>query len=453
MKKPLILPVLFALAALTLLATVPAMAGTVYVPLVIDQEVDGNLFQTEILVTNNSEDFSTFVYLVLPSLSNGTDRPDDAGEEVLLAPHATFTLRDLVAPGETAMVEIDTDPEVSVTSRLISFNQNGERLLGAEAPVVTSENSVGPNVDAYMQGWNRLPDSEVTDFHIINIGQSEASCFAWLYGPNGALLVNGAQFGNAPLSQRSIDDVLGLVGLSAAENVSAIFNCDQPYYPYATTLDPLTGEVIFLAPSGSGRSALLPPGMVEPPIDGAFLFEQPGIFHRPTGGNEVKHFDIPMPGNPRYSRILLDMDFTHGGWNNPSSFNHNIFWLNRGNIWRSNNFGYVNAFGPNRNELKLTINAGLPAATVVTESAGVALQPGTTYHLAYDFNTNTNRITVVLSVGGTPVASITEIPTVNSVNTVDDKWFIAFGHRPDELGPELPTYGWSYSNLRIQWVP
>lgn len=443
----------FALLLLLTMAATPILAGTVYVPLVIDQEQNGNLIQTQIRVTNNGPDISSFTYLVLPSLTDGTDRPDDAGIEVLLQPHTTFLLQDLVTPNASAMVEITADPDISVTSRIISFAEDGTARLGAEAPVVTSDNVSQATEDAYLQGWNRIQGTELTDFHIINLGQTDAVCFAWLYGAGGNLLVNGAEFGSVPLSQRSIADVLGLIGLTTTEDVSAIFNCNQPFYPFATTVNQLTGEVLFISPSGSGRSALQAPGMTEPPVDGATLFERPGVFHRPTVGNETERFDIAFPGNPRFKRILLEMDFTHGGWGTPSSNNHGIVWLNRGDRWRSNLFGYINAFGPGRNELKLSLNAGLPAGAIVTESAGVVLQPGTTYHVRYDYNTNTNRVTLTLSVGGTPVASLTEFPTVNNINTVDNNWFLVFGHERGAVGPEVPTYGWSYSNLRVQWIP
>jgi hypothetical protein len=30
---------------------------------------------------------------------------------------------------------------------------------------------------------------------------------------------------------------------------------------------------------------------------------------------------------------------------------------------------------------------------------------------------------------------------------------VEFGHYPGQDGPEVPSYGWQYSNLRIEFVP
>lgn len=50
-------------------------------------------------------------------------------------------------------------------------------------------------------------------------------------------------------------------------------------------------------------------------------------------------FDIPFEEGTVFSKIVVDMDFFHGGWGGVPSHNHNIFWLNRGNSWPRNVFG------------------------------------------------------------------------------------------------------------------
>ena len=54
-----------------------------------------------------------------------------------------------------------------------------------------------------------------------------------------------------------------------------------------------------------------------------------------------------MAANQTFDKITLDLDVKHGAWNaNGSNENHAIFWLNRGDKWAQNVYGYVNVFGP-----------------------------------------------------------------------------------------------------------
>ena len=446
---------LFGITLALLALAAPTWAGTVYVPLVVDQlDAGGTLVTTEIHLTNTSRtELKGFTYLVLPSMTDGTDRAEDAGTDVLLQPLSTFVLRDLVAAGESAMLEVDADREIAVSARLIPVAESGAVNMGVALPIATSSSLIPAGEDGQVQGWDRVGGEVVTDFHILNLGAQEASCASFVQRENGTALVNGFQFVVPPLSQRTIPDVLNLIGQNNVENITAYFNCDQPSFPFSSAANLVNGQYRVQGPSASGRSTLLPPGQTDPPIAGATVYEQSGVFHTPTVGNESKHFDVPMPGNPSFSKVVVEMDFTHGGWNVPTNFNHAIFWLNRGNRWRSNNFGYVNTFGPGTNTVKLITNAGLPAGVVQPKEVGAVLNPGSTYHVYYEYDTNINRILLQITQNGNPVVTLTDVPTVNRVATVDNNWFLAFGHETGAVGPEVPTYGWSYANLRVQWVP
>lgn len=437
-----------------LISAAPAWSGTVYVPLTINVDKDGNQLETEIRVTNTSAtDFRSFNYYVIPENTDGTLRPDDFGEEVLLAPRAAFVLQDLVGEGETAMVEITAENDIGITSRLVSTSAQDVLLIGHDVPVISSDNLPNGGETAILQGWARTATDLRTDFHLVNLGQLTTNCTTSIYDDNGLSLISNFQFAQQPLSLRSFKDVLSIINIVENDEISALFSCDQPFYPFATTYSALTGEVLAISPSASGRSNLLPPGGLDQPIPGAVVFERPGLFHRPTVGNEAAHFDIPFPGNPSYSRIVLDMDFTHGGWGNPSNSNHGIFWLNRGTRWRSNLFGYFNAFGPNTNEIKLSTNAGLAPGAIRAKTAGAALIPGVTYHVHFEYDTVSNFYEATITSGGQFIASVRDVPTVNRINTVEENWFVVFGHESGAFGPEVPTYGWSYFNLRVQWVP
>lgn len=438
-----------------ILSAGPVLAGTVYVPLATDVELDGNRLATEIRVLNTSPTaFRSFRYYVIPEGTDGTDRPEGpVGELVQLAPRTSFLLRDLVADGESAMVEISADDEIHVSSRLISDDVSGAPLLGHEMPVVSSENVVPADGSAALQGWARTATDLRTDFHLMILSESSATCSARVFGPDGEILAAGVTFGQQPTSLRTFPDVLSLLQVVERDEISAIFSCDQPFYPFSVTSSRLTGELLLMVPSASGRSALTPPGDREDPEPGAMVFERPGVFHRPTVGNESRRFDIPFPGNPTFSRIVLEMDFTHGGWAPDPTDNHGIFWINRGDRWRSNNFGYFNAFGPGTNQVRLATNANLPATVVQGRSVSAFLAPGTTYRVRFEYDTVADFYESTIFRDGEVLATVRDEPTVNQIRTVDENWYLVFGHNVETAGSEVPTYGWTYSNLRVQWIP
>ena len=443
------------LLTLALLSGASAVwAGTVYVPLVVDQDLNGNRLETVIRITNTSADTDrSFTYLVIPANTDGTVRNEDDLLEVLLTPQSTFLLQNLMTNGQAGMVEISAASEISVTARLEGSSAEGAPILGADTPVITSSNVRLGGTDVALQGWSRVDLEEQTDFHLVILGQAPANCTATIYDGNGATLLNGFEFAQGPLSQRSYPDVLSLLNVSTRDEITAVFNCDQSFYPFGTIHDLVGGEVLFVPPSGSGRSTLLPPSDGPPVEPGATVLEVPGVFHVPVPGAESKRFNMEFPGNPTFSRIILDMDFVHGGWHARSNDNHGIFWLNRGSKWKNNLFGYLNVFGPEENKLKLSSNANLGAGNVRAKTVGAALQPGTTYHVHFEYNTNTDTYFAEISENGQLVVSVSDRTTVNKINTVEENWFVDFGHERGAVGPEVPTYGWQYMNLLVQWLP
>jgi hypothetical protein len=428
-------------------------AGTVYVPLVVDQDLNGSRLETVIRITNTSATTDRiFSYYLIPSNTDGTERNEDDITEVLLTPHGTFLLENLVANGQTGMVEISAASEISVTARLEGMSVESVPILGADTPVISSFNLLPGGTDAALQGWSRVDQQQQTDFHLINLGQSTANCVATIYDGNGSTLLSGFDFVQKPLSQSSFPDVLSLIGIATRDEITAVFNCDQSFYPYSTIHDLNGGEVLFVSPSGSGRSSLLPPSDGPPVEPGATVLEKPGVFHTPTQGNESKRFNLAFPGNPVFSKIILDMDFRHGGWHARSDENHAIFWLNRGTKWRNNLFGYFNTFGPGENKVKLSTNVNLNGG-IRAKTVGATLQPGNVYHVHFEYDTNTNVYFAEISQNGQSVVRVTDQPTANNINTVEQNWFVDFGHERGAAGPEVPTYGWDYMNLLVQWIP
>ena len=449
-------PALCLLALIMLFSASATWAGTVYVPLVVDQTSNGHNLETVIRITNTSptED-RAFNYLLITRNSDGTDRNEDDITEILLTPRSTFILTNLVNGTQAGMVEISAPSDIAVTARLEGTSAQSQPILGAEMPVITSSNAVTGGFNGVLQGWSRADLQRQTDFHLINLGQITANCTATIFDGNGSTLLNGFSFTQRPLSQSSFADVLSLINIVDRDEVVAVFNCDQAFYPFSTVHDLITGETLFIGPSGSGLSGLQPPGDGGlPPVEpGATVLQRPGTFHVPSPGNESHHIDINMPGNPEFKKIVLDMDFFHGGWHPISNDNHAIFWLNRGTRWRNNLFGYFNAFGPNANNVKLSTNADFGAGNIRAKTAGIALQSNNVYHVHFEYDVVADVYFAEISQNGQILARVVDNPTTNRIRTVENNWFVAFGHETGAVGPEVPTYDWQYQNLQVQWIP
>jgi hypothetical protein len=84
-------------------------------------------------------------------------------------------------------------------------------------------------------------------------------------------------------------------------------------------------------------------------------------------------------------------------------------------------------------------------------------QQGVSYHVRYVYDAEINKITMTVSSGGTTV-SILEMngSAINKTIMVPAAGlFVQFGHTAAQAagGIEFPTYGWVYSNLRIEMTP
>ena len=142
------------------------------------------------------------------------------------------------------------------------------------------------------------------------------------------------------------------------------------------------------------------------------------------------------------------------------------FWLHRGS-YTQNTVGNVNVFGKvGKNGNFFAMNQNVDASKPMTgrlRPADLVLGGSTTYHLAYLYDAESRKAFFGISgAGRSEVASfaatardgILQIPKKNRWS--DSSLFVEFGHfgesRPRKGFPAVPTYGWSYSNLRLTMV-
>ncbi|MCB1034310.1 MAG: hypothetical protein KDD47_10815 [Acidobacteria bacterium] len=441
---------------LTLATAVPVFAGTLYVPTAENTVIEGIEVRTQLWVSNQGTEPRRFSTLLLAEGSDGTDRESGASDEILgVPPQATVFLNSVVGEGEFGMLELEAAPQIAVSARLVSF-VNGVAGEGAALPVISSENLVEAGDLAELVPLSKL-ETEATDLTVVNLAFEPAECSINLFRANGTTVVGTSVISLEPLSMRRFPDVLGIVGVDALAAGRASVTCDQSFYAYATTINTATGEIVVTKPAGLGTSTLKRPGDEPPPAPcpaGAECFAVDGDFFTPQRGDDKRRIEIPVTKNVQFSRFVIDLDFRHGGWfdRNPSGI-HNIIWVTRTGKYAGDTVAFVTTRGPNRDLVRNEITANLPRGTEgrkVTQN--VALEPGTLYHLLYEFDGESRQVSVTITEKNTGrlVVGLFQRDGV-PVRTGSGTWSANFSDNFVEA--HVPSHGWTFSNFEIRFLP
>ena len=439
------------LVVFALLGVATASAGTVYVTLVSNETVNGTTYETELRVSNPTNQPRVFSALFLRTARPNVDRPaQQQGSEFSVPPGTTRVFRGLNTAGANiGMLEISAENELIFSARLVP-KRGGNEFEGAQIPIVSSDTLVRGGNTMHLQGWKR-GNGQISSFGLLNLSQTTNSCRVEIEDFQGKALMNPITLKIEPLLHAHWTDVLDIIDVTSGSEIRAEVTCTKEAYAYGLILDPESGGVETVQISQSGASALRVPGAKEECPPGALCFEEPGIFHVPQPGNDVWKKDYPIAPGQTFKVLRLNLRFQHGGWDRDSGGIHNLFWISR-NVWRSNNFGYVNARGPNRNEVTNVTNVDLPAGVTKRTVASVALVPGQTYDLEYTYDTRAGVIrTQIRNAAGNLVVDMRDSTSTPNIKTQGAGFFIECGlHR---IFQEVPTHGWVYQDLRWTLEP
>lgn len=452
---------LVCLALLLALCSVPAFAGTVYVPLLSGNGVDDGEYLTRVWVTNESGGPQTIETVVIPMNADGTQGRDGGpGPDKTVVPAGKTSVIEI--SGKSGLLEITSEGagDLAINAEVRHTGLNGSEVTHSITPVLTSRNMAAGGETLTLQGLRRSEEGVFTNLGLVNLGHSETQCTVKVFRAGGAQIAGTALLNLKPLTQVNFPDALDILGQSQAVDVNASISCDESFYAFLTVYERATGEAIFIRPSATDDSTLAPPGQDAPSVPGAVLFTQNGTFHTPTPGEPTKIYNIGVPGDRAYTNVVVDFDFFHAGWygNDPAG-NHSLVWLHRGACcwpnWKKNITVFANAFGPGKNQVKMISNMDLPGFEKSRGDVNFALQAGQTYHAHFEYDTRSGAAFMELSVGGKQVARWSMPTTVNRlVPDQDQAWMIYFGHENALThGPERPTYGWKYQNLRVEFLP
>ncbi len=199
-----------------------------------------------------------------------------------------------------------------------------------------------------------------------------------------------------------------------------------------------------------GRRARAPAGGV--------AFERIGRFHAASPLDPTRIINVDVPPNRAFSRMEVTFDVTHGGWHGPDRAGlHNLIWIQRGRYgvpprlfprWQGNIFGYLNARGPGRNLVHARTEA-------TTKTTGARLEPGRTYRVRWVYRNDRIEETVTDRGTGRVVATIADrSPQTALRSPADGAFMLYFGNgEPGAHGPEVPSFGWTWSDLTVELTP
>lgn len=434
-----------------------ASAGTVYVPVPDPVGPAGSSHSLQVWITNSSTAQRPYKALFLEANKDGTQRPAQIPETPVLA-GKTSVLGGIGTRGKVGMLEINANPAMTIEARLFNTSPKGQ-VSSSPVPVISSENLFEAGETAVVQGLLRdLVKGDSSSLGIVNLGKQTSRCEIKVFRVNGTQVGATASLTFAPLSLSYFPDAFGILGETQASDARIQVACNQPFYTYATILFGASAQLAFVPPSASGASTLTAPGEPggggTPTPSGAFVFTAGGLLHTAVRGDEKEAININLPEAMRVKKLVLDMDFVPGPWNNLKlQNNHAIVWLYRGKF-RGNTIANVNAFSP-KSTLKASQNINLGPEEATGGEAGVPWQQGKKYHLKYTYDAVTRNVNVVLSADGqtlktfnfdaTSTGGVLDIPKTGLK--------VEFGHFGTEPGPEVASYGWKYYDLRIEFIP
>ncbi len=429
--------------------SVPVWAGPVYVPVTLPSWYDGSLHSTEVWVSNPAGTPRGFSTHFIPASTDGTH---GGGPEIPVPAQRTFLLSN-VGP-TSGLLEVRSGQEMAVEAQLINTSPSGIQTR-TSVPVISAANTIAAGKAAFLVGLERDPGrGTVSNMGVVNLGTQGAQCELKLFRVDGTPIGSTVTLSFFALSLRQFDDTLGAVGEQKISDARVQVTCNQPFFIFASVVNLPLSQVWFLEPSAS--TAADSGGNPPPPTPGSgssVVFQKAGHIHTATPPNHAKGIvDIPIQKTLALKRMVIECDFIPGPWNlEKIPGNHAILWLYRGKF-RGNTIANVNAFGPNKHSIKMNQNVDLGAKEVTSNEAGLQLQQGKRYHLRYTYDASTNQITSEISQAGTKLKTFSMPGTASGhILTVHPPALnVEFGHFPGQHGPEIPSWGWSYYDLRVE---
>ncbi|MCB1055567.1 MAG: hypothetical protein KDD11_08655 [Acidobacteria bacterium] len=424
-------------AALAAFATLPASAGTIYLPEVSNRALNGKQFQTEVWVSNAGAQGRRFESYFIPTQTDGTDRPEEIVYDSVGVPAgATILVNGVVQEGELGMLEITGAPQLNITSRLRVFDANGKLLSTARMPSVGSEDVIPGGIFSTLTGLQNSTSGTFTNIGILNLSPEPNECSISIFKADGSSLVNTFVTTLFPVSHREFDDVFGLIGVGDLGGGRALISCAEDYYSYGTIWQDGANQLIVVQPADSLASDLIRPGD-EPPIP---TIDLPGNFFNPVANDSIRQLPLPLEPGISYARVTIDFDLTIRKFQN--GLFHAICSMRR--LGGPPLYFALFARGSNGRTI-------LDRGDHTDFKGDGPWTPNQTVHVHIVYDASTGRFNIEVSRAGSIFYRASTNITFRDISDNGKPVALLLGQeRPADEGAYQPPLGWTYSNLKVQ---
>lgn len=443
------------LSILCLATAGPAFGGAVYVPYAADVTIGGVNYKTQVWASNRGSENRRFTTFFIGAGADGTDREDAETGNVTVLAGGSVLVQGLAAANQVGMLEISGAPQLMISAQLVP---GGDFLgrIGANLPVISSENLVAANETVFLQGISRN-SQQVSDFSLVNVSHTQATCTVSAFQANGAAIGSSAQVPVAALSMNRYADVLNILGQPSITGVRLAVTCDQTFYAYGLVFDANNGAVKVIEPSEMLTSTLVAPGDTPPPPPppecgtGVLCFERRGVFFTPTGGEPYRRETFEVPTGS-YSKVHLRVEVINNGWRQPTTGIHMLWWLAVNRHFRL--LGFAAARGPNANNVLFRHGMNIEATAKPKYNIPFTMVIGQVYVNEFTYDTGNRTLEYkILDAAGNVLLRVEDRTNVNHIEINDGEDLTADFSWNGENPNEPPTYGWKYQNLTIEAYP
>ena len=327
----------------------------------------------------------------------------------------------------------------------------------AEVPVFSDAEAYVAGLDVPLDRLARPQAVASLQVGAANLSEQTASCKATLFARNGSRLAE-IPFEVAPMSLTRKD---GLAGAGRGRVSEVRVTCDQSFYPFASTADEGGLNPTLAKGTGPNGSCDFFMSLVQQNDGSHTLATPPGIFHNATRSDTKGIICVRANTELRVAKATFEWDVTVGPWSSrDKSGLHNLgyFFLER---YRMGTVGNINIAGPNKSFLKFAQNVNMAPPSNTNAKAGLAMQPGATYHVVYVFDAHNKSASVQVSLNGVEVKKLVKetkpgnnqslvLEPYGSGNLAGLALVLEFGNFTGQHHPEEASIGWKYSNFKMK---